>query len=183
MTPQLEIDNQELQTNEPDTEMSWITDGEGNISNQGHYTFYTLVGSAIFIIFIVVCFHSEIKRICDCMIPKRKFRPEITYKADPEQIIIAQQSVTPTERSFKNRGGQERKLPPNDPNIPEEKKGVSADKVPGCPTSAENTVPGAPTPILKTTNIKSTCDLASTETRKKGAVRWVFPDVKRQEKQ
>ena len=34
------------------------------------------------------------------MIPRRKFRPEITYKKDPEQIIIAQQAVTPTERSF-----------------------------------------------------------------------------------
>ena len=92
--------------------------------------------------------------------------------------------MTSTERSFRNRGGQEAELPPNNPDISEEKKVASADKVPECQTSAAQIiVPCAPIHKAKTTNIKSTCDLASAETRKKGAVRFVFPNVKRQEKQ
>ena len=68
LTPEIEINKPELQPIDTETEISWITDDAGSISNEGHYMFYSLCGSAIFIVFIVVCFHSEMKRICNYII-------------------------------------------------------------------------------------------------------------------
>ena len=104
--------------------------------------------------------------------------PEITYKKDPEQIIISQEAVTLTERSSKNRGRPEGELLPSIPDISVEKKAVSTDNMPNGLASAGTC---APTHKAKTTHIEI-CDLASAETRKKGSVRFLFPNAKRQEK-
>ena len=177
MTPQLEINEQKFQSDGAENEISWITDEEGNISNESHYTFYTLMGGAIFIIFLVVCFHSEIRKCCDCLTPRRKFLPEITYKKDPEQVVISQEAMTLAERSFKNRDKLEGESLPNIPEIVVKKKAVCTDNIPTGRASAGTCAPNK----AKTTNIEI-CDLASAETRKIGSVRFLFPKAKGQEK-
>ena len=133
--------------------------------------------------FIIICFHSEVRKICNCVFPNRKYHPEIAYSKNPEQITIGRQALTPMERSSQNRDGQASELPLNNPVISKKKKGAAANNVQECPTSAAQTiVPCAPTEKAKTTNIKSTSDPASVETGKRGTVRFVFPNVKRQEK-
>ena len=145
--------------------------------------FYSLCGSAIFIVFIVVCFHSEIKRICNCVIPTRKNHPEIAYTKNPEQITIGRQTLNPMERSSQNRDGQATEIPLNNPAISKKKKGAVASNGPECPIpTAQSIVPGGLTDKAKTTNLKSTSDPASAETGKRGSVRFMFPNVKRQEK-
>ena len=133
------------------------------------------MGVAIFTIFIILCFHNEIRKCCDCLTPRRKFLPDITYKADPEQIIISQEALTLAERSSKNRVRSEGELLPS---IPVEKKATSADNKPNGLTSAGTC---GPKHKVKTTR-SETCDLASAVPKKKSSVRFLFPSAKRQEK-
>ena len=183
MVLEFELTEPALQPIDEQPNISWITDNNGDISNEGHYTFYSLMGVAIFLMFIITCFHSEIRKICACMIPARQFQPEIVYRKDPEQLIISQQALTPIERSIENRDGQQSELPPNDPIISRKMKGAAADQILKCPGPAAQTpVLCAPTGKVKTTNIKNISDSASAETARKGTVRFAFPNVKRQEK-
>ena len=183
MVPEFEVTEPELQPIDEQPNISWITDDNGDISNEGHYTFYSLLGVAIFLMFIITCFHSEIRKICACIIPARKFQPEIAYRKDPEQLIISQQALTPIERSIENRDGQHSELPHNDPVISKKRKEAAADQILKCPGPAAQTPElCAPTGKVKTTNIKNTSDSAPAETTRRGTVRFAFPKVKRQEK-
>ena len=56
MVPQFEITEPALQPVDEQPNISWITDNNGDITNEGHYTFYSLMGAAILLIFIITCF-------------------------------------------------------------------------------------------------------------------------------
>ena len=159
--PELELNEPELQPSDEKPEISWITDHNGNISEQGHYTFYGLLAGAIFIMFIITCFISEIRRLCACILPVKQYQPEVAYRKDPEQLIISQQALTPVERSSENRDKRQSELPHIDPVRPSTCKGAAADQILKCPGPAAHTPElCAPTEGVKTTNIKNTSDSA-----------------------
>ena len=65
--PEFAISDPDMQNVEDPADFSWEIDESGNIRKETHFTFYGLVIAFILISLLVCCFHSEIRKICQCL--------------------------------------------------------------------------------------------------------------------
>ena len=90
--PEYSMPDMNVQNVEDSENFTWVT-ADGIIRNKTHFVFYGLVGALFLITLIICCFHDYIRRICQCLLPKRKFQPEVHYERQSEQVVINPQEM------------------------------------------------------------------------------------------
>ena len=90
--PEYSVADTNVQNVEDSENFTWVT-ADGIIRNETHFVFYGLVGTLFLITLLVCCFHEYIRRICQCLLPKRRFQPKVHYEREGEQVVINPQEM------------------------------------------------------------------------------------------
>ena len=182
--PEYEVTDTSVQSVEESESFTWVT-ADGFIANETHYVFYGLVGTLFLITLLVCCFHEYIRRICQCLLPERKFQPEIHYEKDSDQVIINSQEMLPMASVYDNHSITQ---------IPELKSGsklkpglsgkaskkTAARPILGCDGAPTDTpsAPPAESTTSKTTSAQPGSGVLPPPTKKTLAFKFDFPDKK-----